>query len=93
METGSGEEGIDGDRTASGAIKVEKLDKSCVALGEKIPLDSKNLFSPYDYVFDDNDDDPVWLYNFFITSKLHVFCIYFYCLYLFINLASLYHLG
>ena len=74
METGSGEGGIYGDRAAPTAIKVEKLDESNDAPSEKISLDRKGLISSFDYTFNDNDDDPVRVYNWLSLQN----CMFFY---------------
>ena len=50
---------VDGDSSASAAVKVAEIEVSSAAPREKIPLDLNNQISRNDLIFDEDVDDSV----------------------------------
>ena len=62
-DIGSGNVGFtwrdDGDGSAAAAVKVADIEVSSAAPREKRPLDLNDGISPYDFIFDEDEDDSV----------------------------------
>ena len=50
---------VDVDVSAAAAVKAAEIDVPDAAPSEKIPLDLNDLISPYDFMFDEDEDDSV----------------------------------
>ena len=50
---------VDGDGSAAAAVKVAEIEVSSAAPREKRPLELNDLISPYDFIFDEDEDDSV----------------------------------